>query len=79
MRFAWTWCFKLTDLEHDRTRVHLRVRGHSHPWWFTALYVGALIPADFIMATGMLRGLKERVESGNTPRVSGRKPLKQTA
>ena len=64
VRFSWTWCFVLTGLDHDETRVHLRVRGHSDPWWFTALYVGALIPADYVMATGMLRGLRHRAEGG---------------
>lgn len=75
VRFTWTWCFSLTELEHGMTRVHLRVRGHSDPWWFTLLYVGGLIPADFIMATGMLRGLKQRVEAGRPPVASGREPL----
>jgi len=75
--FTWTWCFNLTGLDEATTRVHLRVRGHSDPWWLTALYVGALIPADFIMSTGMLRGLKTRAERGASPRVSGREPLRQ--
>jgi hypothetical protein len=76
-RFTWTWCFKLTGLDEATTRVHLRVRGHSDPWWLTALYVGVLIPADYIMSTGMLRGLKTRAERGASPRVSGREPLRQ--
>ena len=76
-KFTWSWCFKLTDLGDGSTRVHLRVRGHSSPWWFTALYVGALIPADYIMATGMLRGLKARAEQGAAPKPSGREPLRQ--
>lgn len=76
-KFTWTWCFKLTDLGDASTRVHLRVRGHSEPWWFTALYVGALIPADYIMATGMLRGLKTRAELGASPEASGREKLRQ--
>jgi hypothetical protein len=76
-KFTWTWCFKLTDLGDGSTRVHLRVRGHSDPWWFTVLYVGAIIPADYIMATGMLRGLKSRAERGASPEPSGREALRQ--
>lgn len=75
--FTWTWCFKLTDLGDASTRVHLRVRGHSDPWWLTALYVGALIPADYVMSTGMLRGLKSRAELGAPPEASGREALRQ--
>jgi hypothetical protein len=70
--FSWSWCFHLTDLAGRRTRVHLRVRGHGSPWWFVALYLGALVPADYVMAGGMLRGLKARAEAGETPLRSGR-------
>jgi hypothetical protein len=73
--FVWTWCFHLTDLPGDRSRIHLRVRGRSAPWWFTALYVGALVPADLIMAMGMLRGLKRRAESDVPVQPSGRDPF----
>jgi hypothetical protein len=75
--FTWTWCFRLTDLGDGSTRVHLRVRGRTRPWWFTALYVGTLIPADYVMATGMLRGLKARAEQLAAPEPSGREPLHQ--
>ncbi len=72
-RFSWTWCFRLTELPDDgRTRVHLRVRGRGAPWWFIALYVAALIPADYVMSTGMLRGLRERAEGSQAPQDSGR-------
>jgi hypothetical protein len=33
------------------------------PWWLTATYRAAIIPADFIMAMGMLRGLRKRAET----------------
>jgi hypothetical protein len=46
------------------------------PWWLTALYVATIIPADLIMATGMLSGLKSRAEARETPRSSGREPLR---
>jgi hypothetical protein len=62
-RFVWTWCFRLTRTADGRTRVHLRVRGRGSPWWLIALYVGVLVPADFVMATGMLRGIRRRVEA----------------
>jgi hypothetical protein len=58
----WTWSFLLIGLPDGRTRLHLRVRGRVAPWWLAAAYIAAIIPADFIMAMGMLRGLKERAE-----------------
>lgn len=58
----WTWTFSLTELAAGQTRLHLRVRGRVAPWWLTAAYVAVIIPADLIMATGMLRGLKQRAE-----------------
>ena len=76
-RITWTWTFHLTELSDSSTRVHLRVRGHMSPWWLTALYVATLIPADSVMSTGMLRGLKRRVEQRATPLSSGREPLRQ--
>lgn len=76
-RITWTWTFHLTERSNASTRVHLRVRGHMSPWWLTALYVATIIPADFVMSTGMLRGLKSRVERRATPLSSGREPLHQ--
>jgi hypothetical protein len=76
-RISWTWTIRLTAQPDDSTRVHLRVRGHMSPWWLTSLYVAAIVPADFVMSTGMLSGLKRRVEAGAAPQASGRTPLRQ--
>lgn len=67
-----TWSFQLTGLPSDRTRLHVRVRGRAAPWWLAAAYIAAIIPADFIMATGMLRGLKRRAEQTRTASVPAR-------
>jgi hypothetical protein len=73
----WTWTFRLTPHEEGRsTRLHLRVRGRTSPWWFTAAYRLTVLPADLVMATGMLRGLRRRVESGAPPAASGRAPYR---
>lgn len=72
---SWTWCFSLTDHSAGRSRLHVRVRGRMNPWWFAALYSATIVPADAIMAGGMLRGIKRRVESHPRPRVSGRPPF----
>jgi hypothetical protein len=45
------------------------------PRWFAAFYLCTIIPADFVMATGMRRGLKKRAEAGTPPAISGRAPL----
>ena len=59
---SWTWSFRLTPQPGGRTRLHLRVRGRTAPAWLTATYVATIVPADFVMARGMLRGLKWRSE-----------------
>jgi hypothetical protein len=74
---VWTWAVHLADLPDRGARVHLRVRGRMAPRWFAAFYVATIVPADFVMATGMLRGLKARAEAGATPEPSGREPLHQ--
>jgi hypothetical protein len=58
----WTWCFHLTGGGDGRTRLHLRVRGRLSPWWLAVGYTVTLVPADLVMARGMLRGIKRRVE-----------------
>lgn len=74
-RITWTWSFTLTSVGDGSTCVHLRVRGRMSPRWFAAFYVSTIVPADFVMATGMLRGLKKRAEAGAPPEISGRAPL----
>lgn len=57
----WTWTFALADAGDGGTRLLLRIRGRTSPWWLTVAYVAAIIPADYIMATSMLRGIRRRV------------------
>ena len=59
----WTWSFDLTEVAGHGTRLQLRVRGRLAPWWLTAGYLVAIVPADYVMAMGMLRGLKRRAET----------------
>ncbi|HEU4425521.1 MAG TPA: SRPBCC family protein, partial [Pilimelia sp.] len=54
----WTWTFHLTPLPARRSRLHLRVRGRTAPWWLTASYHAAIVPSDYVMAGGMLRGIR---------------------
>lgn len=75
----WTWCFSLSQSGPNRTRLRLRVRGKTAPWWVTALYQSCIVPADYVMATGMLRGIKGRVEARQPPARSGRDPLDEAA
>jgi len=60
-RMVWTWCFSLDPRTGLSTRVHLRVRGRAAPRWLAAAYVATIVPADYFMALGMLRGLRSRV------------------
>jgi hypothetical protein len=74
----WTWSFRLDPGQApngaETTRLHLRVRGRTSPWWLTAGYVAAIVPADYVMAVGMLRGIRRRAESRAPARSSGRTP-----
>jgi len=62
-RIDWTWSVRLTELSGRRTRLQLRVRGRMAPPWVTAVYVATIVPADYVMARGMLRGIKRRAEA----------------
>jgi hypothetical protein len=64
-----TWAFVLDDLPGGRTRLLVRTRAQLAPRWVAGLYVVALVPADFVMARQMLRGIKQRVE--RTAREAG--------
>ena len=59
----WSWTFSLTPTREGGTRLLLRVRGRPRPWWLTAAYVAALVPADFVMARSMLAGISLRVQA----------------
>ena len=67
----WTWSFRLTELPGERTRLQLRARGRTAPWWLAAIYLATIPPADYVMARGMLRGIRSRVASqpANAPLV----------
>jgi hypothetical protein len=55
-----TWAFVLDPLEGARTRFLLRSRLRLRPWWVTAGYRAVVVPADFVMARQMLRGVQAR-------------------
>ena len=57
-----TWAFVLRDLSRGRTRFIFRSRVRIEPRWIRAFYRVVLIPADFVMARQMLRGVKQRAE-----------------
>lgn len=60
----WTWSFRLTPVDDGRaTRLMFRWRARTHPWWLTAGANLVIIPADFVMSRGMLRGLRRRATS----------------
>jgi hypothetical protein len=50
--------------------------GDDLPWWLTAGTHAVIVPADFVMARGMLRGLAcrvERQELHDQPKVRARR------
>jgi hypothetical protein len=58
----WTWTFVLEEDGDGGTRLLLRIRGRTRPWWLTAAYVAAIVPADAIMAGSMLAGIRRRAQ-----------------
>jgi hypothetical protein len=57
-----SWTFMLEPIGRYRTRFHFRSRASMKPWWLQLAYQLLLVPADFLMARSMCRGLKERAE-----------------
>lgn len=67
-RVTWTWAFLLSPtVGGTHTRLVFRWRARTRPWW-TAGTHAVIVPADFVMARGMLRGLARRVEQRELPR-----------
>lgn len=64
----WTWSFELAPLDDGRTRMRFRTRADLGPWWLKAGYVVLIVPADFYMARGMLRGVAARATTGPASR-----------
>jgi hypothetical protein len=68
----WSWSFVLDPLDGGRrTRLHVRSRWSTFPWWFTLAGRLAVVPADLVMSRDMLRGVKQRAEAlaaGSRPR-----------
>ena len=58
-------------MDHGRT-----IRARPDEIWPWLTQMGWHLGGYFVMATGMLRGLKSRAEAREAPRSSGRKPLR---
>ena len=60
----WSWVFTLMPVDDGRrTRFLFRSRWRTGPWWLTAAGWLLIVPADFIMSRGMLRGVTRRAEA----------------
>jgi hypothetical protein len=66
----WSWAFVLTPIDDGQaTRFHFRSRWTTSPWWLTAAGVLGNVPADFVMARSMLRGVERRADSEAAARL----------
>lgn len=64
----WTWSFRLSPVDDGRaTRLVFRWRARTAPWWLTVGAHLVIVPADFVMSRGMLRGLSRRATSTHAP------------
>jgi hypothetical protein len=67
-RLDWSWAFVLTPTDGgQRTRFHFRSRWVTSPWWLTLGGCLAIVPADFVMARSMLRGVAQRAARCDRP------------
>ena len=60
-RLDWTWDFVLVP-RGESTRLVFRARGVAAPAWVWLVYQVVVVPADFVMAGQMMRGLARRAE-----------------
>jgi len=61
-RINWTWSFVTRPEQGGRaTRLVFRWRARTTPWWLTAAAQVVIVPADYVMSRGMLRGIRKRV------------------
>jgi hypothetical protein len=70
----WSWAFVLDPLPGARTRFIVRSRFRLEPAWVRRVYIGAVVPADFVMARQMLRGVRARAESTAIEEVAAAHP-----
>jgi hypothetical protein len=56
----WTWAFVLEPMGPERTRFLFRSRARLAPGLVAAMYWLVIVPADFVMARQMLRGVRAR-------------------
>lgn len=57
-----SWVFVLYPESRGMTRLLLRTRSRSHPWWLRLVARLVLLPADLLMGRWMLKGIARRAE-----------------
>lgn len=67
-RLDWTWAFVLTPAAGGRTRLHVRSRWLTSPWWLTLGGHLVVVPLHRLLSRDMLRGIRARAEGGRTDR-----------
>jgi hypothetical protein len=71
----WSWSFVLLPSEDGRrTRFVFRSRWRTAPWWLTLGGWLLVVPADFVMARDMLRGIRRRAEALDRSTAPGVRP-----
>jgi hypothetical protein len=63
----WVWSWHLDEVAPGRTRLLQRNRMRLRPRWFEAVFLGAIVPADFLMARSHLTALRRLAEAFPAP------------
>jgi hypothetical protein len=72
-----SWAFVLDDLGDGRTRFRFRCRARLWPWWVRAVYILAMVPADFVMSRQLMHGVTRRAERAPGHDSPNRSPVQK--
>jgi hypothetical protein len=62
-RLSFSWAFVLTAVDDRTTRLLMRARVATEPWWARPVLWLLIGPGDFLNASVMLRGIRRRAQS----------------
>lgn len=70
----WVWTFALEDSGDGSTRLLVRTRARTTPWWLAATYVAALVPPTTLWRPECWEASAAGSANRRTDRLAGRGP-----